>query len=140
MLSAIALSIIHCNLRPAGSSRLRRLIGSDMAIVHARLLPQRPRDLPRIDANFLPPSLFVAGTMNRTVVDSAKRYREFVTNFAAERSALAKAQVVSIAGLPAADQARLPGDISEVVAVPNPARHRERQRALVDAFRPRPFP
>ena len=73
------------------------------------------------------------------MVAAAERDSEFVANLAAERPALREAQMVSIARLPAADQARLLRHISDVVTVPNPAWLRERQRTLVDAFRPRPF-
>jgi hypothetical protein len=65
---------------------LGRLIGADTDIVHTRLFPERTGRFNRIDASLLPPSPFVAGSVQGAVVDSTERHREFVACFAAERA------------------------------------------------------
>ena len=65
---------------------------------------------------------------------SAQRDGELVADFAAERPALGEAQVMGIRRPAAADQARLLGHISDVISVPDPARLRKSQCALVDGF------
>ena len=59
---------------------------------------------------------------------------ELVADLAAERPALAKTQMMGIARLATANQARLLGDVPDVVAVPNPARLRQCQNGLVDPW------
>ncbi len=61
-----------------------------------------------------------------------KRHGELVADLAAERPALREAQVVRVRRLAAADQARLLGDESDMVAVADPPRLRQGERALVD--------
>ena len=51
----------------------------------------------------------------------------------AERPALREAQVMRIRRLAAANQTRLVGHVSDMVAVANPARLREGEDAFVDA-------
>ena len=68
------------------------------------------------------------------MVASTQRNRELIADFAPQCSALRKAQMVGIRGLTTANQTRLLGDISDVIAVSNPARLRQGQDALVDPF------
>ncbi len=56
------------------------------------------------------------------MVSATQRHGELVADLAAERPALREAQVMGIAGLATANQARLLGHISDVIAVANPAR------------------
>ena len=70
--------------------------------------------------------------MNLAVVAATQGNCELVADFTAERQALAKAQMMGIAGLATANQARMLGDGLDVVAVPNPARLRQCQNRLVD--------
>ena len=81
-------------LGPARSGCLGRLIGPDTAIFQARLFPERTSNLTRIDASLLPPSPFVAGTVQGAVVDSTERHREFVACLAAERARLDMAKMM----------------------------------------------
>src|SRR5580698_3115056 len=93
----------------------------------------------RVDACLVPPCSFIAVAVHFAMMAAAERDGELVADLAAERPALREAQVVSIARLPSADQARLLRHIPDVLPVPHPARLPERQRALIDTFRPRPF-
>ena len=62
------------------------------------------------------------------MVAAAERHGELVADFAPERAALGEAQMVCIARLAAADQARLLSDEPDVVAVTDPPWLRQRQR------------
>jgi hypothetical protein len=99
------------------------------------LLPQVVRDRRRIDARNLPPGNFVAVAMELTMVAATEWDGELVADFAAERPALRESQVMSIAGLPATDQAGLLGDKPQVVAIADAARLGEGKYRLVDAAR-----
>jgi hypothetical protein len=59
--------------------------------------------------------------MKLPMMTAAQRHRELVTDLAAERAALSKAQVVWIRRTAATDEAGLLGNISDVVAIPYPA-------------------
>ena len=72
--------------------------------------------------------------MNFAMVTAAQRYREFIAYFAAKRRALREAHVMGVRWLPAADQARLLGNETDVIAVADPPRLREGKHALVDFF------
>jgi hypothetical protein len=63
---------------------------------------------------------------------------ELIADLAAKGPALAKAKMMGIAGLATANQTRMLGDGLDVLAVPNPARLRQRQNRLVDPWRSRP--
>jgi hypothetical protein len=104
----------------------------DTAIFQAGLSPERTGNLTRVDAGFLPPSPFVAGTVEGAVVDSAERHREFVACFAAERAWLRIAKMMRVRRLTATHQASLLGDKSDVVLVPNSTGLRQGEPALVD--------
>jgi hypothetical protein len=69
--------------------------------------PQQSRGLSGINLGIAPPRGFITMAMDFTVVASAKRDGELVADFAAECAALCEAEMVGIAGLAAADQARL---------------------------------
>src|SRR5579862_992310 len=66
------------------------------------------------------------------VVSAAERDGELVADLAAKRAALGEAQMVGVAGLAAADQAGLPGDEADVIAVADAAGFGEGEGGLVD--------
>ena len=78
--------------------------------------PQALGDFERIDVSIhrLPPSRFIAGSMELPVMSAAEWHREFVADFAAERHRLRKFQVMRIGRLSAAEQAGLGGNKFEV--------------------------
>ena len=100
-----------------------------------RLNPQGPGSGEWIDSGFAPPFGFIAVAVELTMMPAAQWDGELIADLAAKCTALREAQVVGIAGLAAADQARLMSDMPDVLAIPHPARLRERQGALVDRFR-----
>jgi hypothetical protein len=55
----------------------------------------------------MPPGYFVAGLVQLTMMATAKRYRELITDFKAQGPGLCKAQVMRIGWLAPADQAWL---------------------------------
>ena len=72
------------------------------------------------------------------MVPSTQGDGELIADLAAERPALREAQMVGIRRSATANQARLLGHISDVIAVANPARLRQSQHALIDHLRSRP--
>ena len=80
-----------------------------------------------------PPSLLVAGAMNRTVMRAAERDGELIAHFAAERPRLQVAKMMRVGLLAAADETRLLANIAKVVAVAIAPRCRNDEHALVDA-------
>ena len=92
----------------------------------------------RIKSGFLPPSDLIAAAMYRAMVPSAQRHGELIADLSAECPTLRKAQVVGIAGLATANQTRLLGHMSDVIAVANPARLWQRQHTFVDHLRSLP--
>ena len=68
------------------------------------------------------------------MVTAAQRHGELVARLAAKRPGLRKAQVMGIARLAAADQARLPGDEFEMLLVADAPRFGECEGAFVDAI------
>ena len=103
-----------------------------------RFEPQRAGRNGRINSDLPPPRGFVAATMHLAMVPSTQGHGELIADLAPERPALRKAQVMGIRGLATANQTRLLGHMSDVIAVPNPARLRQGQRALIDHLRSRP--
>src|SRR5262245_45233594 len=73
--------------------------------------------------------------MHRTVMSPTERDRELIADLAAKRARLGKSEVVGIRGLAAAEEARLLGDVAQMLAVAIAPRRREREDALVDAVR-----
>src|SRR6266511_6466449 len=104
-----------------------------LRIIEPGLSPELTGDLNGIDAGRLPPSLLVAGTMDRAVMRAAERDGEFVARLAAERPRLQVAKMMRIGLFAAADETRLLGNIAKVLAVTIAPRCRNDERALVDA-------
>ena len=100
-----------------------------------RLEPQGASRIGRIHSYLPPPSGFVATAVHLAMMSSTQGDGELIADLAAECPALRKAQVVGIRGLTAANQARLLGHMSDVIAVANPARLRQRQHTFVDHLR-----
>jgi hypothetical protein len=65
--------------------------------------PERSRGAGRINTEFTPPCRLITVTMK----SPAQWHREFVTDLAAERPVLRKAQMMSVTGPSSADQASL---------------------------------
>jgi len=97
-----------------------------------RFQPKRARLGDCIDCRSLPPNRFVAAVMDLAVVSAAERHSEFVTDLTSERVRLRKAKVMCIRGTATTNQARLLGDESLVIFVPDPTRFRQGQLALID--------
>jgi hypothetical protein len=88
-----------------------------------------------LNSNFGPPIDFPAGAVQFAVMRPTKRYSELVADLKTETAGLSKAQAVGIAGLPAADQAGLLGDKSQVGFVAQPTQLRKGEQALVNRTR-----
>ena len=99
-----------------------------------RLEPQLPSFGHWVNSHLQPPYRFVAAAMNLTMMPTAQWHREFVADLAAECGALREAHMVGVRWLPAADQARLFGNETDVIAVADPARLRKGEHALVNFF------
>jgi len=80
-----------------------------------------------IDAGLPPPRGFITAAVDFAVVTTAQRDSKFVADLTPKRAALCEAEVVSIRGLPAADQTGASGDKLDVIAVANPARLGQRK-------------
>ena len=100
-----------------------------------RLEPQRAGGNCRIHSYHLPPPGFVATAMHLPMVSSTQRDGKLIADLAPECAALRKAKMVRIHRPAAANQTRLLGHISDVPPVPQPARFRQCQHALVDHLR-----
>ena len=97
-----------------------------------RFQPQRAGRNDGIYSDLPPPCGFIAVAMHLAMVPSTQGDGELIADLAPERPALREAQVMGIRGLATANQTGLLGHMSDVVAVSNPARLRQRQYALVD--------
>ena len=73
------------------------------------LQPQRAGSDGWIDANFFPPCGFIARAMGLAMMTPAQRHGELITDFAAERAVLGKAQMMGVCRPAATNQARLFG-------------------------------
>ncbi len=104
-----------------------------LRIIEPGLSPELTGDLNGIDAGRLPPGLLVAGAMDRAVMRAAERDGEFIAHFAAERPRLQVAKMMRIGLFAAANETRLLGNITKVLAVTIAPRCRNDERALVDA-------
>ena len=69
------------------------------------------------------------------MMPAAQWDREFIADFATERARLRECEVVGIRRLAAAEQARLLGDVTQMLPIAIAARGCEREDALVDALR-----
>ena len=103
-----------------------------------RFEPQGAGRNGRIYFYLSPPRGFVATAMHLAMMSTAQGDGELIADFSSECPALRKAQVVCIARLAVANQTRLLGHVSNVLAVANPARLRQGQHALIDYLRSRP--
>jgi hypothetical protein len=72
-------------------------------------LPKRQGDRNGIDVDPIPPCRFITMPVKFAMVKSTNRYRELITDFAAQRTRLCEAKMVRIGGFAAAHQARLLG-------------------------------
>src|SRR5262245_247198 len=72
--------------------------------------------------------------MERTMMPTTERDREFIADLTAEGTGLREPEVVGVRGLAAAHETRLLGDIAQVLPVAIAPRHRDREDALVDAL------
>ena len=97
-----------------------------------RLNPQGPGSGEWIDSGFAPPRGFIAVSMELAMMPATQRDGELIADLAAKCTTLREAKVVGIAGPPAAEKTRLLSHMPDVLAIPHPARFRERQGALVD--------
>jgi hypothetical protein len=104
-----------------------------LRIIEPGLSPELTGDLNGVDAGRLPPGLLVAGAMDGAVMRAAERDGEFVAGFAAERPWLQIAKMMRIGLFAAADETRLLGDITKVLAVTIAPRCRSNEHPLVDA-------
>ena len=73
--------------------------------------------------------------MHHTMMPAAEWDYEFIADLAAERTRLGKSEVVGVRGLAAADEARLLGDVAQMLPVAIAPRGSDREDALVDALR-----
>ena len=81
---------------------------------------------------FLPPDHFIAGLMQLSMMPAAERYGEFVADFKTERSGLREPQMMRIGWLPAADEAWLRGNKSQMGFVAQPFGLGDGENALID--------
>jgi hypothetical protein len=81
--------------------------------------------------------------MDFAVMAPAQGNRELIADFAAQSRVLREPQMVGIRRLPAADEARLPGHVLDMIPVADPAWFGEGEGAFVDRPRnplgPRPL-
>ena len=96
------------------------------------LFPKTSRDLQCIDLQVLPPVLFVPSLVQLPMMAAAQRHGELITYLKPNGPGLRKPQVMRIAGLPAADQARLRSDEFQVCLVAQSFGFGNRELALVD--------
>ena len=66
------------------------------------------------------------------MVAPAQRHRKLIAHLPAQCAVLCKTQMMGIRGSATADQTRLLAHVSNVLAVTNPPRLRQRQPALID--------
>src|SRR5262249_42795578 len=73
--------------------------------------------------------------MHRAVMSAAEWDRKLIADLSAECTGLGESEMVGVRGLAAADEARLLGDIAQMLPVAIATRRSEREDALVDALR-----
>jgi hypothetical protein len=98
-----------------GSSR--RAIGLNSPLIDAGVFPQLAGDVDGIDAGRLPPSLLVAGAMDRAMMNPAERHGEFIAGLAAECARLQITKMMRVRRPATADEAWLLGDRAKVLPV-----------------------
>jgi hypothetical protein len=99
-----------------------------------RFEPQRASSRAWVNPSLPPPRPFIAIPVHFAMMSAAQRDNELITDFAPQSPALGKAQMMGIGGTSTANQTSLGGHISDVVAVPNATRLRQRQRAFIHPF------
>ena len=99
--------------------------------MRVRFEPQRACRAGRIESELLPPFRFIPVTMHFTMMSPAQRDNKLITNFAPECPVLRETQVMGVGRSPAANQARLLGDVSDVISISNAARFGESEVAFV---------
>ena len=82
----------------------------------------------------MPPGGFVAAVVKLAMMGAAERYREVIADLPPKCPRLREADVVSVGGRRAAQQARLRGDVAQVLLVADAQGLAEGQGALVDAL------
>ena len=97
-----------------------------------RFEPQCAGRYGRIYSCLPPPRGFVATAMHLAMMSATQGDGELVADLAPKCPALREAQVVSVTGLATANQTRLLGHMSDVLAVANPARLRQCQRTFIN--------
>jgi hypothetical protein len=102
-----------------------------------RLFPKLVCDRQGIDFQIFPPGQFIAGLMQLSMMASAEGYSELVADFKPEGSGLRKPQVMRVAGLPAAHEARLRGNEPQMGLVTQPLGLADGKKAFVDLRRDR---
>ena len=104
-----------------------------MSLVYACVFPQFTCDLVWIDAGRLPPGSLVASAMDRAMMDTAEGDGEFIAGPAAERARLQVAKMMRVGWPATADEARLLGDIAQVLPVAITTWRGNGEHALIDA-------
>ena len=61
-----------------------------------RFLPETPCDLQSINLRAFPPSDFIAGLVQLSMMTTAERHGELIADFKADRSWLSKPQVMGV--------------------------------------------
>jgi hypothetical protein len=94
--------------------------------------PQRTRNHGCIDLMPFPPGRFITAAVDFPMVSATHWYGELIAHFAGQGAALCKSQVVGIGRPSPANKAGLLGNEFDVIAIANPARLRQGERAFVD--------
>ena len=95
--------------------------------------PKLARESDGLETGFRPPVRFPAGPVQFAMVCPAQWNREFVADLEAETAGWRKPQMMGIAGLAPANEARLFGHEPQVGLVAQATRHGDCQYALVNA-------
>jgi hypothetical protein len=85
-----------------------------------------------IYAHIPPPRHFIAAAMELTVVTSTQWHGELIAYLAPKGAMLRESQVMCIGGLPAANQASLLGNRSDMIPITNSPLLGQGQSALID--------
>ena len=94
--------------------------------------PELARQADGLEICFGPPVRFLTGAVQFAMVCPAQWDREFVADLEAETAGLRKAQMMGIAGLAPANEARLFGHEPQVGLVTQATRHWDCKHALVN--------
>jgi hypothetical protein len=93
--------------------------------------PQRAHNHSCIDLMPFPPGRFITAAVDFPMVPATHWYRELIAHFACHGAALCVAKVVRIGRPAPANKAGLLGNEFDVIAIANPARLRQGERAFV---------